>query len=75
MFGCLALIATLIIAGEPRHQLLRARVIAAVDLIKEVGSFCAAQGGGQAAVMMDFHVAGLACRKCKAEIVRHSGLP
>jgi hypothetical protein len=69
VLGGFAFVAAFVIAGETRHQLLGACVIAVLHLPQEIIGARAAQGGGEATVMMDVNLAGLAGGEGEAEII------
>jgi hypothetical protein len=68
MFARGAFVAAFVVSGEACHQLLGVCVVAKLDFRDEVGGICAAQRGGEFAVMEHLNFAGFARPVAEAEI-------
>ena len=60
MFACCTFVTAFVVSGEARHQLLRVGSVGVLDFCDEVGGVCAAQCGGEFAVMEHLNFAGFA---------------
>jgi len=60
MFACCAFVATFVVSGEARHQLLRVGSVAVLNLGEEINCIGATQRRSEFAVMEHLHLARLA---------------